>query len=327
MAYSSEEQLRMYRNMVLDRTYEEAGIEHLKQGAFKNGTWHNSEGEEAAQTGCICALGPDDYYASTHRCHGALVQLLDPKKFTAESFCKVTGYQRGKAASVHIGDLDSHVLNSNGVLGSNSPIAVGFAKSLALQGKPGAVVSVIGDMASCEGNFAEAVNLAGVFDAPVVFFIENNGIGMTNPIECATRLENLSERARFGGLEGVTVDGTDVEAVREAVEAALEKARKGNPSVVEAKCCRYDVHSFGMTVDGRDPSVIEAAKKNDPIEKYEKKLLASGVLTEDKIAEIKAEVEKICKEAFDFALASDDPTEETTLDINLVYANPIANLA
>lgn len=321
MRYTNDELLKMYRDMVLSRVYETVGVEYLQKGAFKYGTWHLAFGEEAAQTGSLSALQKGDFYAPTHRCHGALAQKLDLRKFTAECVGKATGYQRGKAATVHIGDLESGVLNVNGILGSGGPIAVGFAKGLQMQGRGGAVLFVTGDGASNEGNFAEALNLAGILDAPVVFFIENNGMGWTVPTEAATRCKNLSQKGVWGGIPGVTVDGTDVLAVREAVDRALEQARQGKPSVVEARCVRYEPHSYGLPDVGRDPAVVEAGKRNDPIEKYEKKLRALGLLDDGLKAEIWADTRARCVDAYEFAAASPDQTPEDVLDLGLVYAS------
>ena len=326
MTYSNEELLRMYKDMVLARMYEEIAMEYLTQGALKFGSWHLALGEEATQTGSLSALKEGDFYAPTHRCHGALAQKLDLKKFTAESVCKATGYQRGKAATVHIGDLDSGVLNVNGILGAGAPIAVGFATGLKKQGKKGAVLYVIGDGASNEGNFAEAVNLAGAWGAPIVFFIENNGMGMTVATDVATRCHDLSQKGAAAGLPGVTVDGTDVVAVREAVDLALEKARNGQPSIVEAKCCRYESHSVGVPDVGRDPSVVAEAKKNDPVEKHEKLLRSLGSLNDDLKTEMYEDTRKRCVEAFEYAIASPDQTPEMVLDLNLVYGAVLDNL-
>lgn len=326
MKYSNEELLKMYQNMVLSRVYENEGIKCLQKGVFQYGTWHLALGEEATQTGSISALQKGDFYAPTHRCHGALAQKLDIKKFTAESVSKATGYQRGKAATVHIGDLDEGVLNVNGILGSGGPIAVGFAKGLQLQGKKGAVLYVIGDGASNEGNFAEALNLAGILSAPIVFFIENNGMGWTVPTEVATRCSDLSQKGAGAGVPGVTVDGTDVLAVREAVDLALEKARNGKPSIVEAKCCRFEPHSYGLPDVGRDPKVVEAGKRNDPIEKYEKLLRGMGILDDVLKAEIYEEAHTRSIEAYEYAAASPDQTPEMVLDLSLVYGAVLDNL-
>lgn len=320
MKYSNGQLLKMYEQMVLARVYEELAIELLAKGKLTSGLWHFAIGEEAAQIGCISALGPKDYYATTHRCHAVMANKLDIKKWTAESMCKVTGYARGKSASVHIGSMKDRVLMANGVLGAGMPIAVGFAQSLKIDKKEGVVVAVTGDGASNEGNFYEAINMAGILGAPIVFFIENNGIGYSTPISNATRVQDLSLKGVAVGIPGVTVDGTDVLAVREVMDAALEKARKGTPSIVEAKCVRYLEHSVGMP-ETRDSKLIEEAKKNDPIKKYEKALKELGLLDQAKIDEIYKRSQAVSEDAFDYGFSSPDPTREDTVDLKLVYKN------
>jgi pyruvate dehydrogenase E1 component alpha subunit len=317
----------MYEKMVLSRVYEETVIELLTQGKIQGGAWHLAIGEEAAQVGCASALGPNDYFEPTFRCHGLLATKMDINKFTAECLCKGTGYIRGKSAIVHISCMEEKILPANGILGAGMPIGVGFAVALKRKKKDSVVVAVIGDGASNEGNFYEAINLAGIMEAPIVFFIENNGIGFTNPISNATKAEDLSAKGAAVGIPGVTVDGNDVLAVREAVEAAIKKARDGMPSIVEAKTVRLRPHAEGLSVETRDPKFIEEAKKNDPIERYEKELKNLGLLNDKKIAEINTKMKKLSMDAFEYGFASPFPTKEELCDLSLVYKNLGGELA
>lgn len=202
MKYSNQELLGMYEKMVLSRVYEETVIELLAQGRIQGGAWHLAIGEEAAQVGCLSALGPNDFLEPTFRCHGLLATRMDIDKFTAECLCKGTGYLRGKGAIVHIASIEERILPANGILGAGMPIGVGYAVALKRNKKDGVVVAMIGDGASNEGNFYEAINLAGIMEAPIVFFIENNGIGFTNPISNATKAEDLSAKGTAVGIPG-----------------------------------------------------------------------------------------------------------------------------
>lgn len=327
MKYSNEELLSMYEKMVLSRVYEEKVIELLTMGKIQGGAWHLAIGQEAAQVGCITALGPNDYFGPTHRCHGVLATKLDINKFTAECLCKGTGYQRGKAAIVHISSMEEKLFPANGILGAGAPIAVGFAVALKRKKYDGVIVSMIGDGASNEGNYYEALNLAAIMEAPIVFFIDNNGIGFTNPIDNATKVQDLSAKGAAVGIPGVTVDGNDVLAVREAVEAAIEKARMGQPSIIEAKSIRFRPHAEGLSAETRDPKLIEEAKKNDPIARYEKTLKELGVLDDKKISEIYENVTKLALDSFEYGFASPYPSKEDTCDINLVYKTLGGDLA
>ncbi|HHZ02762.1 MAG TPA: thiamine pyrophosphate-dependent dehydrogenase E1 component subunit alpha [Tissierellia bacterium] len=327
MKYSNEQLLTLYERMVLSRVYEELVIELLAMGKIQGGAWHLAIGQEAAQVGCLSALGPNDYFGPTHRCHGVLASKLDINKYTAECLCKGTGYQRGKAAIVHISSMEDKVFPANGILGAGAPIAVGFAVALKRQKKDGVVVSVIGDGASNEGNFYEAINLAAIMEAPVVFFIDNNGIGFTNPISNATRVQDLSAKGAAVGIPGITVDGNDVLAVREAVEAAIERAREGQPSIVEAKSVRFRPHAEGLSAETRDPEMVEEAKKNDPIKRYEKVLKDLGILNDSMISEIYDRMKKLSMDAFEYGFASNYPSKEETCDLSLVYKTLGGDLA
>ncbi len=319
MKYSNEEMLSMYEKMVLSRVYEEMSIELLAQGRIQDGAWHLAIGQEAAQIGCLSALGPNDYFGAHHRSHGLLATKLDINKFTAECMCRDTGQLRGKVAIVHIYDEEEKLLPVNGILGAGMPIAVGHAVGLKRQNKDSVVVATIGDGASHEGNFYEAINLAAIMEAPIVFFIDNNSMGFTVPIESTTKVQDLSAKGAAVGIPGVTVDGNNVIAVREAVEAAIERARKGEPSIVEAKSVRIRAHAEGVASETRDPKIIEEAKKKDPINNYEKVLRDLDILDDEKIAKIYEDCKKKSLAAYEYAIASDYPSKESLLDLNLVY--------
>jgi pyruvate dehydrogenase E1 component alpha subunit len=321
LEYSNEELLKMYTDMMDFRQYEEVTIERLEKGELTDGAWHMGIGQEATQIGTLSALGPDDWYSPTHRCHGVMAVKLDKKKFTAECLCRKTGYLRGKGSSVHIGSFDDRVLPANGILGAGSAIAAGFALGLKRQGNAGVVVSVIGDSASNEGNFYEAMNLAAITNAPVVFVIENNQMGSNTLIKNSTKLVDLAKKAITANIPGVVVDGNDIVAVRKIMEEAIENARKGQPSVVEAKTCRYRPHSEGSVPSQMPKEIVEEFKKKDPIDQMEKLLREKGLLDDEKIKAVKDWKRKEANEAFDYALSCEYPTFEETVDIRLVYAD------
>jgi len=215
--------------------------------------------------------------------------------------------------------MEERILPVAGILGSGTAIAAGFAWSLKRAKKDGVVVTVIGDGASNEGAFYEGINIAANFEAPIVFFIENNGMGVSVPIADATKLENLSEKGAAVGITGVTVDGSDAVAVREATEAAINKARAGQPSIVEAKTYRCQAHSEGMVDAGKPDGYMEAAKENDPIKKYEKMLEEMGLVDTQRKAEIHKAKKELSIEAFEWALASPYATKEESMDPSLVF--------
>lgn len=320
MNYSKEQLVDMYTDMIRARVYEEVTLEKMENGEIAYGAWHMAMGEEAAKIGVIRAIGPDDYLMPNYRCHGSMALMLDMRKFTAECLNKAEGYGKGISSSVHITSIqEDHILPANGVLGASGPIAVGYALALKKQGKPGAVLTICGDSASNEGNFLESLNIAAVMNAPVVFLIENNGIGYSTPISSTCRLKHLSDRAAAFGIEGVTVDGNDVAAVRSAVEAALQKARCGEPSIVELMTFRYRPHSEGISEEPYVLEHLEEAKKNDPIDRMTAQLIQNGMITQERIDEIRAAARKESEDAYEYAIALDYPTREQVTDLNLVY--------
>lgn len=320
MEYSKTQMTQMYEQMLLGRRFEEKVLELVNQGKLL-GFFHLGIGQEAAQVGAVSAMGPNDYLVPTHRFHPGLVNRMDMKEMTAELLGRSTGSCQGKAFTFHISSTKYKILAVNGMLGAGLPNAVGYAWALKQNKTDQVVLCVFGDGASSEGNVHEAMNIATLFQCPIVFFIENNGYGISTPVSKASVLENLSDRAKAYGMPGVTVDGDDVLQVREAVGNAIALARKGQPSIVEAKTHRWRGHFEGDPCHYRDPKEIETAMKNDPIKRLEKILLDKQYISSGDIDAIEKKVKKEIEEAFDYALSSPLPTKEQTLDYDQVYAS------
>lgn len=320
MSYSTGEMRKMYEQIVLGRRYEEKIMNLVNQGKM-GAFYHLAIGQEAVGVGTVSAMGPLDWFQPTHRSHPALLCRLDINKMTAELLGRKTGYNGGKASTIHICSNEDKVLPSNGILGASVPLSAGYALSLKLNKKEGVVVCIIGDGAFGEGNVYEGLNLVSLLKLPFVLVVENNSWAVSNKVQNHTSVSNLSERAKAYGLSGVTVDGNDVVKVREAVETAIAKARKGEPSLVEAKTYRWRGHFEGDPCAYRDPQEFEEAKKGDPIKKMEKLLSEKGILSEKDIKEIDQAMQKRINEAFDYAFNSPVPNKDETLDINMVYAS------
>lgn len=303
---------------MLGRKYEEKIISFLAKGKLQ-GFYHLGIGQEAAQVGVIDALGPNDYLVPTHRFHPGLANKLDLRKLTSELLGKSTGYNRGKAFTFHISSKEDRVLPVNGMLGAGIPEAVGFAWALKQDKKDAAVVCVLGDGAASEGNVHEGMNIASLLEIPIVFYIENNGWAISNPVYEQTKVEKLSDRSVAYAMEGVTIDGNDVIKVKETVAAAIAKAKKGQPSIVEAKTYRYRGHFEGDPCFYRDSKEYEEALEKDCIKKM-KGILADKGVTEDEFEEIAGRVQEKIDAAFDYAEKAPLPTLEETMDLNQVYA-------
>lgn len=319
MKYSNTELIKMYEQMVLGRKFEEKILALVNQGKLQ-GFYHLSIGQEAAQVGLVSAMGTDDYLVPTHRFHPGLVNRMNQKDLTAELLGRITGCNKGKAFTFHISSKKDKILAVNGMLGAGVPNATGYAWALKMDKKDSAVVCVLGDGASSEGSVHEGMNIASIHKIPIVFFIENNGWAVSTPLSTQAAVENLSVRAKAYNMPGVTVDGDDVVKVREAVEMAIAMAKKGQPSIVEAKTHRWRGHFEGDPCIYRDPKEFEEAKSNCPIQKMEKMLMEQKIITSKQVDEIAEKVQNKVEELFTDAMSYPLPTEEDTIDYDQVYA-------
>lgn len=327
MKYSQSELIKMYAGLVRGRKYEEKIISLVNQGKLQ-GFFHLGIGQEGAQVGCVSALGTNDYLVPTHRFHPGLANKIDLKSLTAELLGKSTGTNRGKAFTFHISSKKYKTLAVNGMLGAGVPCAVGYAWALKMDKEDSAVVCVIGDGACSEGDVHEAMNMAAIMKAPIVFFIENNGWAISNPFNEQTVVKNLSMRAAGYGMPGVTIDGDDVIKVRETVEDAIAKAKNGQPNVVEVITYRWRGHFEGDPCPYRNNEeyVKDAQDNHDPIKILGNMLKEKKFATKDQLDEISVKVQQEIDEAFDYALNSPMPTAEETLDLDQVYATNLGGV-
>lgn len=219
--------LSLYETMLKIRRFEEATVKYYAAGDIP-GFVHLYIGEEAVAAGTCINLHMDDYITSTHRGHGHLIAKGgDVKLMMAELFAKKTGYCKGKGGSMHICDLSLGIIGSNGIVGAGLPIAVGVGFAAKSKGKKQVCVCFFGDGASNRGTFHESINLASVWDLPVIYVCENNMYGISGCVRETMNVEDVSVRAKSYNIPGVTVDGNDPIAVKEATGKAIERARDG----------------------------------------------------------------------------------------------------
>ena len=309
----------MYGTMVLARKY----YDMLQKSTMKGeilGMHHLGQGQEAIGTGIIYSVNDSDTYIPTHRQHAGQLYRADLKKFTAEQFGKVDGYCQGLSCDYHMYLPQLNMPACCGMLGQNYPIACGMAYALKMKGNKEVVVVSNGDGAMGEGMVYEAFYMATMYKLPIVFVVEDNGFAISFSSKNAKT--NFAERAKGFGIPAVTVDGNDVLAVREAMEAAVEKARNNEPVLVECKTLRVNGHHSGDFQPYRDPADIEAAKANDPIPRFEKQLYDMGAMTIEERDAIWAEKTAAVEEAKQFAMNSPFPTAKEAVDYNRLYANP-----
>ncbi|MGH8888255.1 MAG: thiamine pyrophosphate-dependent dehydrogenase E1 component subunit alpha [Acidothermaceae bacterium] len=301
------------------RRFEEA-VDELFARGLMHGTMHLSIGQEASATGACLAMREDDLITSTHRGHGhCIAKGADLERMMAELMAKETGYCRGRGGSMHIADVSKGNLGANGIVAGGIPIAVGAALAQKMKGTGRVVLSFFGDGAANEGAFHEAVNLAAVWNLPVVFLCENNRYGMSMSTERAFKIEHISERAAGYGIPGVTIDGNDVQAVYDETALAIERARSGGgPTLIEAETYRWKGHSKSDKNLYRTKHEIDDWKSRDPIVRFEASLDDAATLSAQEIEEARAIARDAVRDAIRNATAAPDARPEELADA--VYA-------
>jgi pyruvate dehydrogenase E1 component alpha subunit len=291
MSVIKDTQLELHRMMMLIRLFEEALEEMFSRGLL-HGTMHLSIGQEATAAGACLALDKKDLITSTHRGHGhCLGKGADPYKMFAELLGREDGYCRGRGGSMHIADLSNGNLGANGIVAGSLTISVGAALSFQLQKKENIVLCFFGDGAVNEGSFHEALNLASLWNLPVLFLCENNQYGMSMASEKAVAGESIASRGNSYGIESIQIDGNDVEAVYESVSTCKDEILSNNrPKFIEAVTYRYRGHSKSDRNLYRTSEEINFWKdEKDPIKRYIGKLLEQGI-TEVDLKEIDEDV-------------------------------------
>jgi len=311
MSVESAKMKELYLTMAKIRAFEETARQLFLNGKLA-GFLHLYSGEEAVATGVCACLGDEDLITSTHRGHGhCIAKGGDVNKMMAELFGKATGYCKGKGGSMHIADIKKGIIGANGIVGAGMPIAVGAAFSLRYRKIDGVTVSFFGDGASNRGTFHEALNMASVWNLPLVFVCENNNFGMSTPMKEHMKIKKISQRSAAYDIPGVTVDGNDVVAVYEAASEAVANARKGNgPTLLECVTWRHHGHFIGDPAPYKDPNDQKEWLANDPIPRFAKRLLEEGICSQQEIDGMSAEAQAVVDAAIKFAQESPEPEPE-----------------
>ncbi len=311
--------LEMYRQMTKIRFFEEKIVEDYAKGMVP-GLAHLYIGQEAVAVGVCSALEPSDYITSTHRGHGhCIAKGGELDKMMAELFGRKTGYCKGKGGSMHIAELDLGILGANGVVGGGVPIAVGAGLSSQLRNSGQVAVAFLGDGASNQGSFHEAMNMASNWKLPVVFVCENNLYGISVCQSTHQNIVDISVRAQGYDMPGETHFGNDVLEVYKVTQKAVKKARTGDgPTLLEFKTYRWRGHHEGDPNQGctyRERDEIEEWKKKCPLKNLEEQMLEKGV-KQDEIDQIKTDIQQVVEDAVEFAVNSPFPEiEEAKEDI------------
>ncbi len=288
--------------MLLIRRFEEKSAEMYTKEKIR-GFLHLYIGEEAVAAGVVNALSPVDNLLATYREHGhALVRGIDPGAIMAEMYGKQEGCSMGRGGSMHLFDSKTKFYGGNAIVAGHLPVAVGMALADKKMKRPRITCCFFGEGAAAEGEFHEAMNLAALWQVPVLFVCENNLYAMGTALRYSHAVADLEKKAPGYGMASATVDGMDVIKVAQAAGEAVASVRKmGSPYLLVCNTYRFRPHSMFDAELYRAKAEVEEWKKKDPIPQYTKHLLDNGLLTESELEEMKSSVEALVKTAVDFA--------------------------
>lgn len=327
-AVDPEKLIGYYREMVLIREFELRADEMYRRAKI-GGYCHLNLGEEPTVVGLMAAMRPNDYIYTNYREHGyALSRGLGAGRVMAELFGRVDGVSSGLGGSMHLFDASQRFMGGYGIVGGQLPLATGAALALTYREKPGpdasAVVCQMGDGTTNIGAFHESLNLAAIWNLPVVFVIINNGLGMATTVEMAAGEPLLYKRGCSYRIEGRRVDGDDPEVVRQAADEMLMAARsERKPGLLEIMSHRLRGHSVVDPARYRSREETAELRKLDPVPSYRATLVEQGIITDEEAAEIEAAADAEVAQAVAFADASPEP--EPSALFNYTYASAVPN--
>lgn len=314
--------LGFYRQMVLIRRFEERAARSYTQAQI-GGYCHLNLGEEATVVGLMAAMESSDYLFTNYREHGyAIGRGIAPGRIMAELYGRSDGVSKGWGGSMHLFDLESRLLGGYGIVGGQVPLATGAALAIDYRGGAEAVVCVMGDGTTNIGAFHESLNIAAIWNLPIVYVVVNNGLDMGTTVEKASGEPELYKRASSYRMASARVDGNDPVAVRDTSARALASAREGKPFLLEAVSERLKGHSVVDPAKYRSAEQTASLRSADPVAAFAARLTERGLLTDETVAEIDAEAMHAVADAIAFAEASPHPSVDTLFDYTYATAVP-----
>jgi Pyruvate/2-oxoglutarate dehydrogenase complex, dehydrogenase (E1) component, eukaryotic type, alpha subunit len=305
-----EQKVKMLKDMMVIRKFE-AVIKNLYKEGFVEGAIHCYTGEEAVAVGVCSSLRKDDYVFSTHRGHGhAIAKGCDLGKVFSELMGRSTGLCGGMGGSMHLFDMENSFMGGNGIVGGGIPLSLGTAYSAKYKGTDRVTACFFSEGASNQGTFHEAMNMAALWNLPLVFVCENNLFAATTPSYKTLSNPDVASRAAGYSMPGVIADGNDVLDVYEKCIVAVERARKGEgPTLLECKTYRVEGHCMVLKdlPQHRPQNEVKSWAERDPIDVFENKLLKSGEITSSFRKDKELEIEREFEEAIEYSKASPFP--------------------
>jgi TPP-dependent pyruvate/acetoin dehydrogenase alpha subunit len=309
--------LHFYGDMLRIRMFEEKILNHMLPNKLFRGSSHLSIGQEAVAVGVVHALEPEDYIITTHRGHGhCLAREMDAEAMFAEIMGRTTGVCQGKGGSMHLASRELRILGENPVVGSNAPMAAGAALALKMQGERAVVACFFGEGASNTGAFHEALNMAALWDLPVVFLCENNRYAISVPVDVGTAYaEGLHERAIGYGIEGHRIDGMNVMEVHDFAVEAIQQARDhGRPSFLVFDTYRFVGHHTADTEQYRPKEeAVEEFREHDPIHFLEQWVMDDCITHPEALGDMRVQIREEIEAAFERALGAPWPEPEQAM--------------
>ncbi len=313
---SSQQLVDLYTTMLTIRRFEERVVQEFRKGLVP-GFVHSYIGEEAIATGVCAHLTNADRIVSHHRGHGhCIAKGADIKRMAAEILGKKTGYCKGKGGSMHIADFSIGMLGADGIVGAGLPIASGAALAAKLEAKGNIAAVFFGDGACQEGEFHECLNLASIWNLPLLFICENNQYGVNTRFDYALGAREITRMPEAYHIPNNSVDGNDVMAVFEAARASVEQVRKtGSPYFLECLTYRWHKHFLSeYLADLRPNEELETWKTKDPIPAFAAKILESGAATLSQLDALNSKILAKVEQAWQYGVESPYPRPEDALE-------------
>lgn len=313
--------IKMYSDMVLSRTIEERMLLAIRQGKLSK--WFSGIGQEAISIGITNALKDDDTILPMHRNLGIFTsRKIDLDKLFCQLMGKVGGFTKGRDRSFHFGSKEHNIIGMISHLAAMLPVACGIGLGIKNSNQKRVSLALTGDGATSEGDFHESLNLAAVWNLPVIFLIENNEYGLSTPTKEQYACKNLSDRALGYGMTGYQINGNDVEEIYHTIKKCADDCRKGKgPFLIEAMTFRIRGHEEASGVKYVPSSLIKRWKKKDPIKMLEQKLLKEKILIKKDIKLISEKFKSKIENSFNYALNSSYPSSTPDKEIKDVYSD------
>lgn len=317
---SNQQALNLYKKLLLPRRIEERMLNLLRQGKITK--WFSGIGQEAISVGVTSALSGDDYILPMHRNLGVFTTRgLDLYTLFCQLFGKADGFTGGRDRSFHFGTMEHNIVGMISHLAATMPVADGLALASKMRENNFVACSFCGDGGTSEGDFHEALNLAAVWQLPAIFMIENNGYGLSTPVNEQFVCENIADRAKGYGMKGIIIDGNDIFEVMDAIEQARKDALNGEPTLIEAKTFRMRGHEEASGTFYVPDELFEEWAKKDPIQRYEKWLTEQKMVNdESELESIKQEINDQIEAPLKKALNADEPVFDEEKELQSIFA-------